>query len=733
MLNFHALTSYLVVSRLTNAKGIFMKLVIVESPKKCDTIGRYLGSDYKVMASQGHIRDLSTHGKGGLGIDIDNNFKPDFVISDQKKAIVSSLRKESKRADEVILATDPDREGEAISWHLAQVLSLPVETTKRLQFHEITKPAILEALEHPGHIDMNLVNAQETRRMYDRIIGFKLSSLLQQKIKAQSAGRVQSATLKMIVDNDKEIKDFKPEEYWTLDVILDVNGVSLKVSLDKIDGKNVAIHSKEEAEQILARLPSSLPLVKLATSKKNIASKLPFTTSTMQQEAYTRYNFSTSKTQSIAQRLYEGLDVNGEHVGLITYMRTDSTRISDDFFYKHAKPFILETFGPSYLGTIKKNKSKERIQDAHEAIRPTGTHRTPELVAKYLSIDEAKLYKLIYERALASLMSDKVMETTVATFEANGLTFKANGGKILFKGYEILYGKEEEDNVSLLPNMSEGENYPLISNDLEQKFTKAPARFTEAKVVKMMEEKGIGRPSTYASTIKTLLTRGYVTSKGGVLTPTEEGIKTTFVLEKYFPEIVSAKYTANMENELDEIEEGKMTRVEAMNSFYTPFIEKYSDVAKKMYKDPPVETGELCPLCGKPLVVKKSRYGSFVACSNYPSCHYIQKKEKEAPKETGELCPLCGKPLVVRRDKKGREFVACSGYPSCHYIKGNENSTTKENKTVYEEKDFIKPCPKCKTGHLVIKKGKKVSFLGCTNFPKCRYHEWLPKEEGKKE
>lgn len=708
-----------------------MKLVIVESPKKCDTIGRFLGPGYRVMASQGHIRDLSTRGKSGLGIDIEAGFKPDFVLNDSKKAIVRNLKSASEEAEQVLLATDPDREGEAISWHLAEVLGLPVDSTTRLRFHEITRPAILKAIEEPSHIDMNLVNAQETRRMYDRILGFKLSSLLKNKIGAQSAGRVQSATLRMIVDNDDEIKAFKPEEYWTLDITLDINGTKLVASLDKVDGKTPEIHSKEEADKILARLLESYPLVKLETVERRVPSKLPFTTSTMQQEAFNRFRFSTSKTQSIAQTLYEGLDVDGEHVGLITYMRTDSTRISDDFYYKHAVPYIKERFGPEYLGRVKVAKSKERIQDAHEAIRPTGTHRTPEVVARYVEQDAAKLYRLIYERALASMMADKKEAVTTALFEGNGLTFKATGCKTLFEGYCALYGEFEENDSKSLPSLKQGEIYSCIAPDLEQKFTKAPARFTEAKVVKMMEDKGIGRPSTYASTIKTLQTRGYISTTRGVVTPTEEGIKATRTLEEYFPEIVSAEYTAKMEDELDDVENGKKSRIKAMEDFYYPFIEKFRDVASKMQKEPDVQTGELCPECGAPLVVKKSRYGTFVACSNYPKCHYIQKKQKEAPKETGELCPVCGKPLVIRKDKKGREFVACSGYPSCRYIKGSEEKAAK--KEAYTEKDYVKPCPKCGTGHLVIKHGKKVDFLGCTNYPKCRYHEWLPKEKSKKE
>jgi len=711
-----------------------MKLVIVESPKKCDTIGRFLGPDYRVMASQGHIRDLSTRGKGGLGINVEKGFEPDFVLSEGKKKIVASLKAASKEADEVILATDPDREGEAISWHLAQVLGLPLETTKRLRFQEITRGAILSALESPEVIDMNLVNAQETRRMYDRVIGFKLSSLLQRKIGAQSAGRVQSATLRMIVDNDEEIKAFTPEEYWTLEIELKIAGQTLRCLLDKIDGKAPEIHSKEEAEAVLKRLQDSYPLTSLETARKKVPSKLPFTTSTMQQEAYNRYRFSTNKTQSLAQTLYEGLDVDGEHVGLITYMRTDSVRISEDFYFRHAKPYILERFGKEYLGYIKTAKKAERIQDAHEAIRPTGTHRTPEIVEKYVSSDAAKLYRLIYERALASLMTDKVVEVQTATFEANGLTFKTTGSRVLFPGFSALYGykDEGEEDGKVLPPLEERKEYSVASHDLERKMTKPPARFTEAKVVKMMEEKGIGRPSTYASTIKTLVARGYITSSRGVVTPSEEGRRSIHALEDYFPEIVSSEYTAAMESELDLIGEGKRSRLEAMEEFYGPFVSKCEEAAKKMERDPAEKTGEMCPLCGAPLVYKKGKFGRFVACSNYPHCHYIQKKAKEAPKETGEMCPLCGKPLVIRKDKKGREFVACSGYPSCTYIKNDKVVAKIPKKSPYTEKDYVKECPECHEGHLVLKHGKRVDFLGCTNFPKCRYHEWLSDKKTKK-
>lgn len=710
-----------------------MKLVIVESPNKCSTISHYLGKDYKVIASKGHIRDLSTRGKGGLGIDIENDFKPDFVISKGKEATVKMLKSEASKADEVILASDPDREGEAISWHLAQVLALDPKKVKRLVFHEITKPVIEAAIENPTHIDMNLVQSQEVRRMYDRIIGFKLSTLLKHKIGSPSAGRVQSATLKLIVDNDDEIKAFVPQEYWTIDVDILVDGKKVTVTLDKVDGKNIEIHSKEEADAILARIGEEMQVVSVSKTKKKILPKFPFSTSTMQQEAYNRYKFSTATTQSTAQKLYEGLEINGEHVGLITYLRTDSTRLSKEFIFGDAKGFIEEKFGKEYIGNLNNTSSTgKNIQDAHEAIRPTSTARTPEIVAKYVSETEAKLYRLIYDRAIASLMSAKEEEITTVLFECNGLTFKTTGNTTLFNGYTAIYGEFEDDESKKLPKFSKGDNYSIKKVDPEQKYTKGPARLTEARLVRSMEEKGIGRPSTYASTIKTLISHKYVTSKAGVLTPTESGIKTTKVLDKYFPEIISSGYTANMESTLDKIELGDETRSKAMNDFYYPFENKFEEVKTVMWKDKPEETGDMCPVCGKPLVEKKGRYGMFTACSDYPNCKYVLKVQPKV-EETGEMCPECGHPLVKRKNKKGQEFVACSNFPNCTYIKPDENSLKKANKTTYTEEDYVKECPSCHKGHLVIKHGSKVDFLGCTNYPKCRYHEWLTKKKDKKD
>ena len=708
--------------------SLVMKLVIVESPKKSETIGRYLGPDFKVLASEGHIRDLSTRGRGGLGIDIEKDFQADWVIPEKKKAVVAKLSRAAKEAEEVYLATDPDREGEAISWHLAKVLRLPIDTTKRLQFHEITKPAITAAMAEPKHIDMNLVSAQETRRLEDRIIGFQVSTLLQRKIGVKSAGRVQSSTLGMIVERQKAIDAFVPVEYWTIAVEVEISGKIYTANLTKVDGKPFKCSTQAEAEAIVSRIPEHLMVSSLSKAVKSISPRPPFTTSSMQQEAYSKYKFSNARTQSVAQRLYEGLEINGEHVGLITYMRTDSTRISPEFFSKHAVPFITETYGKEYLGVLRAGKEGKNIQDAHEAIRPTGTHRTPEVVAKFVNSDEAKLYRLIYCRAMASLMAMKKVERTSVILSGNGLDFSLSGSRTLFKGFEVVYGEfEDEKDEGDLPPLTEGGIVEVKNRLPEQKFTKPEPPYNEASIVKAMEEKGIGRPSTYASTIETLIKRKYVTSAKGVLTPTEDGIKTVTVLNKYFPDIVSTSYTAEMENKLDRVEEGKETFLEAMNEFYEPFSAKFSLAKEKMYKEPPVYTGELCPVCGKPLVVKANRKGEqFVGCSGYPECTYIKKEAKKEDEPTGELCPDCGAPLVYKLSRKGEKFIGCSAFPKCRYtasVDGIPNK--KKEKAVYTEKDYVKKCPSCGTGYLVVKKGRKTSFLGCTNFPKCRYHEWM--------
>ncbi|MBQ9457722.1 MAG: type I DNA topoisomerase [Bacilli bacterium] len=710
-----------------------MKLVIVESPKKSETIGKYLGSDFKVLASEGHIRDLSTHGKGGLGIDIEGGFKPDWQLTPAKERVISSLRKAAKDAEVVYLASDPDREGEAIAYHLAEVLHLPLKAQTRLQFREITKPAILEALAHPQQIDMNLVGAQEARRMQDRIIGFMVSGLLQKKISLKSAGRVQSSTLKLIVDKQKNIDAFVPKEYWTIDIDVVIEGKTYKASLTKVDGKPFKCSCKEEADAIVARIPSQLVVSSCVKTPKQVFPKPPFTTSTMQQEAYTKYGFSNTKTQSTAQKLYEGLTVNGEHVGLITYMRTDSTRISENFYLRHAVPYIHEVYGDEYIGKFTKGKkSKKNIQDAHEAIRPTGTHRTPDVVASFVTPDQAKLYRLIYNRAMASLMAPKQVEATSMILSGNGLDFSLSGSRTLFPGFSVLYHDPEEKEEDYLPSLNQNDEVQRKDIHAEQKFTKPEPQYNEASIVRTMEEKGIGRPSTYASTIKTLLDRKYITAVKGVISPTDDGKLAVETLEKFFPDIVSSDYTAMMETKLDKVESGEITSLQNLKDFYSVFIENFEQAKENMEKEKDEETGELCPECGRPLVYKRSKKGqTFIGCSGFPSCKYIKRDaEADQPEYTGENCPDCGSPLIFKKNRKGEKFIGCSNFPKCGYTASLVKGTNKAKvKKVYTESDYVKPCPVCKTGHMVIRETPKAKFLACTNFPKCRHMEWLNKKE----
>ena len=693
-----------------------MKLIIVESPTKCDTIKRYLGQDYQVMASKGHIRDLATSGKGGLGVDIDNGFKATYVVNKKQMPTVRELQKAVKEADEVILATDPDREGEAIAWHLAQVLKLDTEKTKRLEFHEITRDSIIGAIETPRNIDLNLVESQETRRIVDRIIGFKLSSLLFKKMKSRSAGRVQSATLKIIADHDSEIKAFVPEEYWKITTIAKIDGKEMPIDIKSINGKDAKITNGVDAQKVIDQIPAKVKVIKVKKEVKSRESKEPFITSTLQQAAYNKFKYKTSKTQLIAQKLYEGISLKDEHVGLITYMRTDSTRLSATFIQR-AKSYIIETFGEEYIGRVKggKDKDNELSQDAHEAIRPTGNHRTPQSLRPYLSNDEYNIYKLIYDRAVASLMAPKKEEVTNVTLEGNGLTFNLQGTHTVFEGYEALYRDDEDNSTDKnLPVIEEGNVFDIVKKSKEQAFTQPPAHYSEAKIVKIMEDVGIGRPSTYASTIAILQKRKYVSDTNGILITTEQGWKTAHVLDKYFPDVVNAEYTASMEEKLDNIVDGSESRIAILNDFYHPFMTEVEKANEIMYKDKAEPTGEMCPVCGKPLVYKEGQNGKFIGCSNYPECKYVKKDPKKPAVPTGEMCPVCGKPLVERQDRRGKKFVGCSGYPACHYIKP-------------EHTEEEKKCPKC-GGLLVKKKGKYGYFLGCSNYPSCNYMEKILKK-----
>lgn len=700
-----------------------MKLVIVESPTKCHTIGRYLGEDYKVVASLGHVRDLSIKGKSGLGIDVENGFKPTYEIQPKQAKVVKELIKDAKSADEVIIATDPDREGEAIGWHLIEILGLDLKTTKRLEFHEITRTAIAEALNSPRHIDMNLVASQETRRILDRIIGFKLSTLLQSKIKSRSAGRVQSSSLKLIVDQEKEINSFIPEEYWTIDTSLTNGKKKIKASLDN----SYKVKNEQEALDLENQISDIAKVIEVQKTRRITESKPAFTTSTMQQEAFNRYKFSTKKTSIIAQKLYEGVQVDTEVVGLITYMRTDSTRLAPVFVEK-AKNYILEHYGQAYVGKTKTAKSKAVIQDAHEAIRPTSLHRTPESIKQYLSNDEYKLYSLIYNRALASLMSARIDEITSVKFESNGVILKTSGVAKIFDGYSYILGSKDKEEIKELPIIEENEVFNVVKIEKEQHFTKAPARFSEAKLVKTMEEVGIGRPSTYASTIEILKARKYVSVDSGTLTPTEQGLKTDTVLEEYFPSLVDPSFTADMEKNLDNIVAGSESRLQLLENFYKSFMEKYDYAKEHMEKTKDEPSGNICPRCGSPLVYKNSRYGRFEACSNYPHCHYIVPKAKAEIPSDAPICPECGAPLVLRKNKKGQSFYGCSNFPKCHYVKGENDAAPKKEE---EPPVVVGKCPEC-GGDLIIKKGKYSQFIGCSNFPKCRHMEKYSSKETKK-
>ena len=695
-----------------------MKLIIVESPAKCNTIQRYLGNEYVVKASLGHVRDLATSGKGGLGVDVDNGFAPTYKVSKDKQHVVYELKELAKKADEVILATDPDREGEAIAWHLAQVLGLDIATNKRLEFHEITRDSITSALANPRTINLNLVSSQETRRILDRIIGFKLSTLIYSKIKSKSAGRVQSATLKLIDDHDKEIKAFVPEEYFNIIVKINVNNKVVDLSyLGKGDIKEVK--DQAYADKVISEIPELLNVVGANKVVKTVESKEPFTTSTMQQEAFSKLKFKTKKTQFVAQSLYEGINVNGEHVGLITYMRTDSARLSPSYVAR-ANQYIKETFGEEYLGAIKKGKKSNLAQDAHEAIRPTSNHRTPESVRAYLTPDQYALYKLIYNRTLSSLMANKKEEVLTITYDGNGHLFQNEFSRTIFPGYEILT-KEDKKNA-YIPDINIGDKFVVEEKRNEQKFTQPPAPYSEAKLVKLMEEVGIGRPSTYASTIDIIQKRGYVVDNAGVLNVTEQGSKTVVVLGKYFPEIINVKYTADMEAKLDKIEDGSTSRLNMLHNFYGPFIKEIEVAKQLMYADEEELLDERCPICGAPLVVKKGKNGSFIGCSNYPGCDFVKKEPKKELVYTGGTCPECGKPLVERVDKKGNKFVACSGYPKCKYIVQTPQEISPDQ--------YVKKCPKC-DGYLIKKKGKYGTFLGCTNYPSCNYMEKIRRGKGK--
>lgn len=661
-------------------------LVIVESPSKSKTIEKYLGQNYKVVSSKGHIRDLATTGKYGLGVDVEQNFEPNYIALNNKKNVIKELKKDVKDAKYVYLATDPDREGEAISWHLLEELGIKENNYNRVLFHEITKDKVLEAMKHPRKIDYDLVRSQETRRILDRIIGFRLSKLMQSKTGGKSAGRVQSVALKLIVDREREIETFNPEEYWTITAHFN----NLDATLFAYQDKKIELHSKEEVDKVLSEITEDYRLIQKEQKEKKKKAKAPFITSTLQQEASNKLGFPAKKTMSIAQKLYEGIDLENETVGLITYMRTDSIRLSDEFC-KSAFNLIGEKYGKEYIGYQKSSKNKDNVQDAHEAIRPTSLSRTPESVKQFLTNDEYKLYRFIYIRALSSLLSDaKVLQTTMI-FDNQEYSFKSTGQILMFDGYLKLYKDYESSEEKELPSLKENEVLKTKDVESEQHFTNPPSRYTEAKLIQEMEELGIGRPSTYAKTIDTLKERNYVTLEEKKFHPTEVGIETTDKLQEFFSDLINVEYTKNMEEDLDKIADERIDHIPVLRNFYDIFEPKVKSAFQDMEKNSPKETGEVCPNCGSNMVFKKGKYGEFEACSNYPECKYIKREEKQEKEIIS--CPICKKGKIIERTtKRGKVFYGCNNYPTC--------------KTATWFIPTGKLCPIC--GDLLVEKNNKI-------------------------
>ena len=700
-------------------------LVIVESPSKSKTIEKYLGGDYHVVSSKGHIRDLATSGKGGLGIDVENDFEPTYKVSSDKRAVVKELKDLAKKSDHVYLASDPDREGEAIAWHLANVLDLNMEEENRIIFNEITKHAVVEAFEHPRTIDQDLVKSQEARRMLDRIIGFKLSKLLQSKIKSKSAGRVQSVALRLIVERENEIRAFKSEEYWTLAANIEKDGKTFSASLNKIDGKKADLKTQEEVNAVIERCCHDFIVSSIEKKVRKKEARMPFITSTLQQEASTKLGFGAKKTMQIAQKLYEGLPLaGGVSEGLISYMRTDSTRLSDQFV-KDAESYIEETYGKDYKGRARQ-KNSENAQDAHEAIRPTSILNTPARVKEYLTNDQYKLYKLIYARTLASLMAPSKSNVVNVQIVSDGCEFSANGSIFTFDGYLKIYSDYETVKDEMLPIMEEQETLKDVELEGKQHFTEPPLRYSEARLIKDLEEKGIGRPSTYAIIIDTLQARGYVSlerpsegSKTKVFIPSEQGELTDTKLQEFFSGIINVSYTANMEHHLDEIAAGERNNIEEVRTFYNEFEPLLQNAYENMEKKELERTGEKCPDCGNDLVYRIGRFGKFISCINFPECRYT-KGEDEDENAVEEVCPKCGSKMVTKKGRYG-SFLACSNYPECKYIKSN--------KTKEEPEPTGEMCPDC--GHELVRRKSRfgTTFIGCSNYPKCRYIKKEPKKE----
>ncbi len=674
-------------------------LVIVESPHKAQTIEKYLGRNYHVIASKGHIRDLP---KSQMGIDFDNNYKPKYISIRGKGETIKELKSEAKKAKNIYLASDPDREGEAIAWHVAHALNLDEKAKNRVTFNEVTKDAVKESFKHPRTIDMDTVNAQQARRVLDRIVGYSLSPILWAKVKkGLSAGRVQSVALKLVIDREKEIKNFKPKEYWSIDAEFNKDGKIFKATFYGLNGKKKELPNIDAVKEILAQIDKrkKFTVEKVVTRERRRQPAAPFTTSTMQQEANKRLGYRTRRTMSIAQQLYEGISLGKEgNVGLITYMRTDSKRTSPVAQAEAAK-FLHEKYGAEYAAKSQRHfKNQEDAQDAHEAIRPTSVYRTPSSLKKVLTTEQYRLYKLVWSRFVASEMTPAVYDTVRADIVQNGVIFRTTGSKMKFAGFTKVYDNQAEKNVDL-PDLSEGDQIKMTRSDNKQHFTLPPARYTEASLVHALEENGVGRPSTYAPTIDTIQRRYYVKLEGRSIVPTELGEIVNGLVENYFPDITDVDYTARLEDDLDNVEDGKKNWVKVVDEYYQPFKKELSkadsEIEKVQIKDAPA--GFNCDICGAPMVIKMGRYGKFYACSRFPDC----RNTKPIVKKIGVTCPKCGKGEVIeKKSKRGRKFYGCSRYPKCDFVSWDQ--------------PIGRNCPN--DGHfLVQRKSKKGPIILCPN------------------
>ncbi|EHR4851932.1 type I DNA topoisomerase [Enterococcus faecalis] len=678
-------------------------LVIVESPAKAKTIEKYLGRNYKVVASVGHIRDLP---KSKMGIDIENNYEPHYISIRGKGDVIKSLKAAAKKAEKVYLAADPDREGEAIAWHLAYLLGLDLKDKNRVVFNEITKEAVKAAFKEPRTINVDLVDAQQARRILDRLVGYSISPILWRKVKkGLSAGRVQSVALKMIIDRENEIREFKPEEYWSIDGNFQKGRKKFKANFWGVDGKKKKLPNAEAVKEITSRIDGKdYDVTKVEKKERKRNPALPFTTSSLQQEAARKLNFRTRKTMMVAQQLYEGIALGKQGtVGLITYMRTDSTRIADSAKAEAAE-FIEKTYGDEFSAHGgRKAKNTQGAQDAHEAVRPSSVLRTPDEMKKYLDKDQLKLYTLIWSRFVASQMTPAILDTMKVTLQQNGVTFIANGSKVKFKGFMQVYvegrddGKEDKENI--LPELVEGDVVKSVDIEPKQHFTQPPARFSEATLIRTLEENGVGRPSTYAPTLETIQRRYYVKLTNKRFEPTELGEIVNSLVSEFFPQIVDTHFTATMETDLDKVGEGQEKWVEVVDRFYKPFEKELTNAEEKIEKIQIKDelAGFDCELCGHPMVIKLGRYGKFYACSNFPDC----RNTKAIVKEIGVTCPVCHEGQVIeRKSKKNRIFYGCSRYPECDFTSW--------------DKPVGRPCPKCGQ-YLVEKKVKGGKQVVCIN------------------